>query len=87
MTSQSFVLPFKSVLVALLASCMLGPIGLLYSSFWGGVFMLVLIVFSFATMQPILAMMSWVGCCLWGVWAAESYNRKLLKSMLPLSKE
>lgn len=31
-------LPYKSVAAALLFSVILGPVGLLYASFWGGLF-------------------------------------------------
>lgn len=72
-------LPYKSIAAALLFSIFLGPIGLLYASFWGGFFMLVvaIIVVSSKLFFPILLM--WMTCCLWGVKAAESYNHKIFR--------
>jgi hypothetical protein len=67
----------KSVAVALLFSVILGPVGLLYASFWGGVAMIVLgvVVVSSKLLFPIILL--WIICCVWSVRAVELYNRKL----------
>lgn len=71
--------PYKSVAAALLFSVFLGPIGLLYASFWGGCSMIVLafIVVSSKFIFPIILL--WIICCIWSVGAVESYNKRLLK--------
>lgn len=71
--------PYKSVAVALLFSVLLGPVGLLYASFWGGALMIVLgiIVFSSRLFFPIVLV--WLICCVWAVRAIEIYNRSLNK--------
>lgn len=71
-------LPYKSVAIALLFSVLLGPIGLLYGSFWGGFAMVFvgLVVISSKYMLPVILL--WLICCIWNVGAVESYNRQLL---------
>lgn len=80
--TMSSLLPFKSAAVALLFTVLLGPVGLLYATFWGGFFMIFigLVVLSSKMFFPIL--LFWVACCVWGVGAAESFNRNLLKVSL-----
>jgi hypothetical protein len=76
------VLPFKSVAGALLFSALLGPVGVLYSSMIGGLVMIVLgfIVLSSKLMVPIILV--WVISCIWGVAAANCYNKKLLNAIV-----
>ena len=40
MTNQPSFRPYKNVAVALLFSVILGPVGLLYASCWGGILMI-----------------------------------------------
>jgi hypothetical protein len=77
MTDLSPHRPYKSVAGALLFSIVLGPVGLLYASFWGGVFMTLLgiVVISNKYVFPILLL--WLTCAMWSVRAVELYNRKL----------
>jgi hypothetical protein len=73
------VLPFKSVATALVFTVIFGPLGLLYSSFRGGIAMLLvaLVVLSCKLFFPALVL--WVICCIWTVKAVEKYNDKLIK--------
>ena len=75
-------IPFKSIAAALMFSVVLGPVGLLYSSFWGGFLMILvgIVVFSSRLFFPILLV--WVFSCVWAVGAAEKYNKKILHSSL-----
>lgn len=83
-TSQasSTAVPYKSVAIALIFSVVLGPIGLLYASFWGGFFMILLgmVIVSNKYIFPMILM--WLICCVWSVRAVESYNKNLLKLSL-----
>lgn len=74
--------PYKSVAIALLFCVILGPVGLLYASFWGGFFMILIgiIVCSAKWIFPILLL--WILCCIWAVKAVENYNTKIYKKML-----
>ena len=76
------VLPFKSVATALIFTVILGPLGLLYSSFRGGVVMLLLglIVLSSKFFFP--CMLLWIVCCIWAVKSVEKYNETLLTKVI-----
>jgi hypothetical protein len=70
-------LPYKSVAGALLFTVILGPVGLLYASFWGGFSMILLglVVVSSKFLFSILLL--WLICCVWAVKAVEAHNRKI----------
>ena len=74
--------PYKSVAAALLFCVFLGPIGLLYASFWGGFIMILIgiVVVSSLLYFPILLL--WIICCIWGVRSVESHNKKILQILL-----
>ncbi len=80
MTSQQLVPPFKSVAVALLFTAFLGPVGLLYASFWGGFMMIFVTMVVVSSKLPLPIFVAWVICCIWGVGAVEKYNQKLMQS-------
>ncbi len=80
-TSQAH-LPFKSVGVALLFSAILGPVGLLYASFWGGLIMIVLAVAVLCGKFFFLALVTWLISCIWSVRSVESYNKKIIRASL-----
>ncbi|HLB42663.1 MAG TPA: hypothetical protein VJN02_07425 [Gammaproteobacteria bacterium] len=71
-------LPLKSTAVALLFSVILGPIGLLYASLWGGILMISLgmIIVSSKLFLPIAIF--WAVCSIWAVGSVEAYNKKIL---------
>lgn len=71
-------LPYKSTAAALLFSVVLGPVGLLYSSFWGGFFLSIIAVFILCSKFFFLAFLIWLISCFWSVRAVENYNRKLM---------
>ncbi|MEO8401756.1 MAG: hypothetical protein ABI597_08175 [Gammaproteobacteria bacterium] len=73
------LLPLKSVAVALIFCAILGPVGLLYSSYVGGI---VMILFGFIAMRMKLyglVFLAWMISCIWGVGAANRYNKKILQ--------
>jgi len=76
------ILPYKSPAAALLLSAILGPIGLLYASFWGGVIMIPigLVVVSSKLIFPILFL--WIICCVLSVRTVNTYNTRLLQQFL-----
>lgn len=78
MTAPVTHLPFKSVAGALLFTVLLGPIGLLYASFWGGFIMILIgiIVFCNKFFFPIL--LTWLICCIWAVRAVEKHNKTVV---------
>lgn len=70
--------PYKSVAGALLLCALLGPVGLLYASFWGGVIMIIfgIVVVCSKLIFPII--LFWIICCIWSVKAVETFNQKIL---------
>ena len=75
--SKKNQLPFKSVAVALLFCVFLGPVGVLYSSVVGGVVMIVVGIFVLRAklLGPVILL--WLISCVWGVAAANWYNKKI----------
>ena len=73
--------PYKSVAGALVFSLLLGPIGLLYASFWGGILMIALGMIAVTSQAIFFIFLTWIICCVWAVGASESYNRKIFASM------
>lgn len=80
MTSQLLVPQLKSVSTALLFTVFLGPVGLLYSSFWGGFLMIFVSMVVVSSKLPIPIFLAWAICNIWGVGAVETHNRRLLQS-------
>lgn len=76
-------LPFKSTAIALLFTLVFGPVGLLYSSFWGGVAMIALgvVIVSSQFLYPIVLL--WLVCCIYGVGAVERHNKKIINMAMP----
>lgn len=79
--TQGAILPYKSVAIGLLFSVILGPVGLLYASFWGGFIMIIIgiVVISNKFFFPIVLL--WLICCIWSVGAVESHNKKILQTL------
>ena len=75
----SLRLPLKSVATALIFSVLLGPVGLLYASFWGGVCMILfgIVVISSQFLFPIILL--WLICCAWSVKAIERHQLKMIR--------
>jgi hypothetical protein len=70
-------MPYKSVAAALLFSAILGPLGLLYASFWGGLMLTILAVVVLCNKFLFVALLIWLISCIWSVRAVESYNKKI----------
>ncbi|MBW5290108.1 MAG: hypothetical protein Rsou_1486 [Candidatus Ruthia sp. Asou_11_S2] len=77
MSSQK--LPTKSLVVAILLTIFLGPIGLFYASVIGALIMLVItaivgfITFGFGLFIP------YIICIIWAIIAVNSYNKKIIE--------
>lgn len=72
--------PLKSVAAALVFGVILGPIGLLYASFWGGFFMIFVGMVVIASHQMFPIILLWVISTIWAVGAAESYNKGIINA-------
>ncbi len=74
------ILPYKSVAIALLFSVILGPVGLLYATFWGGFFMIMMGIMIMSSKLFVPILLFWIICCIWAVGAVESHNKTTLKN-------
>jgi hypothetical protein len=68
----------KNVGVSIILTVLFGPLGMLYSTIWGGIIMggvsLVVAIFTLGFGLII----TWPICIIWAALAASSYNKKLL---------
>ncbi|MBV6506938.1 MAG: hypothetical protein ILNGONEN_02526 [Syntrophorhabdaceae bacterium] len=78
-TPQTVVtVPVKSIGVSLLLTFFFGPLGMLYSTIWGGVIMLIVSIILGLVTLGLSFFLTWPICMIWGAVAANSYNQKLL---------
>lgn len=69
----------KSMGVSIILTILFGPLGMLYSTIWGGVIMFVLTaIVGFLTLGFGL-IVTWPICIIWAAVATSSYNKKLLE--------
>jgi len=76
------LLPYKNLAIALLFSLFFGPLGLLYSSFWGGIVMIPIAIVVIGGRLPGPIIMFWILCSIWSVAAATRYNNKISDARL-----
>jgi hypothetical protein len=69
----------KSVGTAFLLSFFFGPLGLLYASVLGGIVMFIATLVLFFLLPVIGAIITWIGCIIWAVVAANQANDALQK--------
>lgn len=71
--------PYKSSAVSILLTLFLGPIGLLYASFFGSIIMLILVLISIFIPKggALLLSLSWLICFYWGVFSVNRYNKRI----------
>ena len=74
----------KSVGVAFLLSFLFGPLGLLYASVIGGIVMFFIGLVLFFLLPVVGMVISWIGCIIWAVVAANQANAKLHTQAKPL---
>jgi hypothetical protein len=73
--------PFKNVATALLFGAILGPIGLLYGSFWGGFSLIFIDLLAITNKFMFVIVLIQIISCIWSVGAVEAYNKNLLESI------
>lgn len=72
--------PFKSLFLAIFLAVILGPIGVVYSTFVGSIIMLI-VTFIFVIIAPFtsyaLVYLCWIICVYWTVFATNAYNKNI----------
>lgn len=72
------VTPTKSVGTSLILTILFGPLGLLYSTTWGGIIMIVLsLIVGFVTLGFGL-LITWPVSIIWGALAVSNANKKIM---------
>jgi len=72
------VMPTKSVGVSIILTVLLGPLGMLYSTIWGGLIMFVVSALVGLLTFGLGLVVTWPICVIWAALAASSYNKRLL---------
>ena len=75
------VAPIKNVGVSIILTVLFGPLGMFYSTIWGGVVMTILTLFVGFFSLGIGLIIMWPICIVWGAIAARSYNKRMLAGM------
>jgi hypothetical protein len=72
----------KSVGAAFVLAFFFGPLGLLYASIAGGIIMFIATLILFFLLPVVGAIITWIGCVIWAVIAANEANAALEKEGL-----
>lgn len=78
---QKALLLYKNVAAALLFSVLLGPVGLLYSSWIGGTLLILLCFAALGNKYYAAFGLFWVLCSVWSVVAVNRHNARILKKL------
>jgi hypothetical protein len=69
----------KSVALSLVLTFFFGPLGMLYSTVWGAIIMILFSVVAFFLTFGHGLIFTWPLSMIWGAWAAHRYNDRLLR--------
>jgi len=75
---QVVVTSTKSMGIAILLTVLFGPLGMLYSTIWGAIIMIVLSGIIGIVTLGFGLLFTWPVCIIWAAVATKSYNEKLL---------
>ena len=75
---QVIVISTKSMGIAILLTVLFGPLGMLYSTIWGAIIMIVLSAIVGIVTFGFGLIITWPICIIWTAVATNSYNKKLL---------
>lgn len=73
--------PLRSPLAALLLAVFLGPIGVIYASVIGAVFLIFLLLVAYGAQTVYPLALVWLLGCFWSVIAVNRYNCRMIKKM------
>jgi hypothetical protein len=69
----------KSVALSLVLTFIFGPLGMLYSTVWGAIIMILFSCVAFFLTFGHGLIFTWPLSMIWGAWAAHRYNERLLR--------
>ena len=73
------VTPTKSMGISIILTVLFGPLGMLYSTIWGGIIMFVISAIVGLLTLGLGLIITWPVCIIWAAVATSSYNKKLLE--------
>lgn len=71
----------KSVGISLILTFFFGALGMLYSTIWGAVIMIIVTIIVGTITFGMGLFLLWPICMIWGAFAAASYNKKLFNEI------
>jgi hypothetical protein len=72
------VTPTKSMGISIILTVIFGPLGMFYSTIWGGIIMIVISAVVGLITLGYGVIVTWPICIIWAAIATSSYNKKLL---------
>jgi len=75
---QVIVTSTKSIAISLILTFLFGALGMLYSTIWGAIIMIIVSIIVATVTLGMGLFLVWPICMIWGALAAASYNKKLL---------
>jgi len=75
---QIIVTSTKSIAISLILTFLFGALGMLYSTIWGAIIMIVVSIVVATVTLGMGLFLVWPICMIWGALAAASYNKNLL---------
>ena len=75
----------KNMGLAILLTCLFGPLGMLYSTVVGALVMLVATVVVAVLTLGFGLIITWPVCVIWAALAAKDYNARLMAGVIPPS--
>ena len=72
------VIPTKGMGISIILTVLFGPLGMLYSTIWGGIIMIVISAVAGLLTLGFGLIITWPICIVWAAVATSSYNKKLL---------
>lgn len=75
---QIIVTSTKSIAISLILTFLFGALGMLYSTIWGAIIMIVVSIIVATVTLGMGLFLVWPVCMIWGALSAASYNKKLL---------
>ena len=71
----------KSVGISLILTILFGPLGMLYSTIWGGIIMMVISLLLALLTAGFSLFITWPICVIWGALAVSSANHRILEQV------
>ncbi len=80
-TQHVVVTSTKSVGISLILTILFGPLGMFYSTIWGGSIMMVISLLLALVTAGFSLFVTWPICVIWGAMAVSSANQRILKQV------